>query len=436
MREDSPHDAHPSRGRRAPAGSDRHHQFSYASAFRNAYERLETAASELSRTRQSARGLSDELLAQPRARRDLLLGNSRRFASWGLVEQLLEQARSQWGSDPERAAELCRLALEVIDQLGAEHGRCLVNDLAARAWSYLATALRDAGDAPAIEEAFQQASHLLHQGTGDPFELAEWLDLYAAHDAENGRIDRAIERLNRMVGLFQRVEDRYLAARALFHQAHLAFEQGHRAAAVSALRRAADWVQRSYWARFRLHIRRAEVVLSSRRGDHAAAWSRLPELRRLTLSDGQPQDLLILRWIDGLVADRLGFRMRALSSLRRACDCFCRDQQPLNASLVLLDLAAFYLRRGETPDLEAASLAVRELLSAAAPPPSVLQEARQAMLRFAFAAQQGTLSLELTESTRRQLLVAMGNLHGGQRQFSIIHAPSEEPIHSLRRAVS
>ena len=210
----------------------------YEGAFRAAYDRLARAATQLERSRLAARALFDELAGQPQSRRKLLLANSDRFRSWGLVEQVLTEASLTWSGQPPRALEWAQLALLITDQLYTLHGERMVNDLAGRAWAHVGMAYLSADDLSAAKHAFEQADAKLETGTGDPFEEAQLLDLRVTHSIAKGDPALALEQLARIEQIANLIEEPALASRSLARQARLLRQLDQPLEAQRAVRRA------------------------------------------------------------------------------------------------------------------------------------------------------------------------------------------------------
>ncbi len=211
----------------------------YEGAFRAVYERLALAATHLEQSRLAARSLFDELAQQPQPRRTLLLANSDRFRSWGLVEQVLAEANRTWQSQPERALEWAQLALLIVEKLYPVHGERMVNDLAGRAWAQVAMAHLSTNNLSAARNAFEQAGTKLEAGTGDPFEEAKLLDLRVTLSIAEGKLALALEQLARIEQIANLIEEPALASRSLARQARLLRQLDQPLEAQRAVRRAA-----------------------------------------------------------------------------------------------------------------------------------------------------------------------------------------------------
>ncbi len=200
----------------------------YEGAFRAAYDRLAVAATHLEQSRLTARSLLAELVDQPPPRRRLLLANSNRFRSWGLVEQILVETANGWFEQPGRAIEWAELALLIVDQLYPLHGERMVSDLAGRVWAHLATAHLSAGNLDDARFGFEQAKSKLAMGTGDPFEEAQLLELRVAYSLATGALTLALEQLAEIERISIHIEEPAMAYRALLNQAELLALPSHR----------------------------------------------------------------------------------------------------------------------------------------------------------------------------------------------------------------
>lgn len=377
----------------------------YDQAFDRVFSRLSVAATSLEQERESAPLLLAGLLAAPAEGRTLLIRNARRFQSWALADLLLQQARIAWTEDPFNAEELATLALQVAQALDTSRGRGpVVNDLAARAWSYIANARRIGSQPRPAEEAFRQAAKLLAQGTGDPLEQARLLDLQASLHRDQRRLEEATHCLDQALAAYRRAGEEGLAVRALITKTIIWREDGHPGRGVPLLRRLARQIDGERDPHLLLSIQHNLVTFLNESGRPEEAQALLPTVRKLALQLGTRLDLLRLRWLDGLVADNLGQDTRAEWSLRAARDGYLRMGLTADVALLSLDLAAFYLRRGRTRETRLLAAEIVPLFQAQ----EVHREALAAMMLFAEAAERETLTLRtLGEITRR--LEKVGN---------------------------
>jgi hypothetical protein len=107
------------------------------------------------REREGAPRLYAELIQHPIERNTLLVRNCPRFHTWGFCELLLHRSREQNFQDPAVGEGLALLAIEVLDHLDPSlYGAESLEDLRARAWSYVGNSRRVKGDLQGAEEAF------------------------------------------------------------------------------------------------------------------------------------------------------------------------------------------------------------------------------------------------------------------------------------------
>jgi hypothetical protein len=155
----------------------------------------------LSRERAEAPRLAARLLAQPAPRRQLLLENSRRFATWGLFQWLVTESLE--GSPAEEKETVARVALAVSLRLDVPYyGARRIEDLRARAWVSIGQARRLAGDGLGARRAGDAAYFHLLQGTGEPLERALFLELKAALLIDAGEETAALPLLERAATIY------------------------------------------------------------------------------------------------------------------------------------------------------------------------------------------------------------------------------------------
>lgn len=373
---------------------------SYEVAFARVYDRLGVAARTVQRTRELAPLLYDELIKHPHKRRLLMVTNSRRYRSWGLAELMLYRARQRWADDPETAAELAELALEVARRLDVEEtGSLFLNDLKTRAWAYLGNARRIISDLRGAETAFQEAERLIHGGSGDPLERAELLDLRATLYKDQGHFERALQTLNRAIAAYRRANERHLAGRALIKKAVIYQHWAQPEKAIPLLQRAARLIDAREDRRLTYCLQHILVLCLSDSGRPEEARRLLPQVRRLALELGNRLDLLRFRWIEGLVWAGLGEAEKAEAGLLAARQGFLQRKIPYDAALVSLDLAALYLRQGRTRETRELSSGILPLFEAQ----QVGRESLAALLLFVEAAELETL----TQGTIRKVADAL-----------------------------
>src|SRR4029079_14907835 len=149
-------------------------------------------------------------------RRYVLLENSSRFHTWGLLERLLDRAREASFRNPAQGEEIATLALGLADRLDAcRYGEPPIEDMRARGWAYIGNARRMQSEFRRAEEACEKAFSHLERGSWEPLERAMLLDLRASLARDQRRIDEALRLLTRAVASFREIGDPHRAGRSL-----------------------------------------------------------------------------------------------------------------------------------------------------------------------------------------------------------------------------
>lgn len=367
---------------------------SYRSAFVNVMTRLDREARRLQQSRSLAPSLLAALVGQPPQRRLLLVRNSSRFASWGLAELLLEEARSHWTEDAREAESLARLALKVTQQLevGGESAAYL-RDLKARGWAFLANARRIRSDLASSEKAFSVARQLLADGSGDPIERAQVMELEVSLLRAQRRFEDGANLLKQVIRSYRRAGEPHLAGRALIKQAMLLREAGQPLQGIPLLERAAVLIDPETEPRLLCCLRQNQLTLLNESGRTIEAEALLPQVRRLVLRHGTRIDLLRFHWTAGNIAASLGRLDHAEANLRQSRAGFLVESIPLDVALVSLDLASLLLKQGRTGETKALVAEVVPLFHAI----HVQREALAATLLFTAAVERETLTLHHLE---------------------------------------
>jgi tetratricopeptide (TPR) repeat protein len=194
----------------------------YGPALDRAFEAFQRRQASLDRERSEAPALLSRLLGLIPERQRLLLGNSQRFQTWGLLELLIARGREETFTDPEHAEEILRLALDIAGRLPPSfYGSGLIEDMRARGWGYIANARRVRWDLIAAEEAFGEAFMHLEAGSEDPLERALLWDLEASFRRSQGETEVSLRLLGRATSIFRGTGERHLLGRTMVKQATL-----------------------------------------------------------------------------------------------------------------------------------------------------------------------------------------------------------------------
>lgn len=301
---------------------------------------------------QRADELFEELFAHPPGRREVLVRNSDRFRSLALAQRLLEVSHQTCFENPQEGEGLARLALAVIDSADVSfHGRRLVEDLRARAWSHIGNAQRIGGDADGADAAFRRgASHL--EGTTDPLEEAGFQHLLSSLRKMQRRFDESAELLESAARLYEEVGDSERLARVLTSLGCHHLDHGSPDAAVGPLLEALRHVDSMVDPRTALYIHHnltlclseTDRFLEAQRMFQAARplYERFPDLRTQ----------LRRRWLEGILAAGTGDPRRAESLFRQVQADFTAAGMNPDAAIAGLDLAALYAQQKRIADLK------------------------------------------------------------------------------------
>jgi tetratricopeptide (TPR) repeat protein len=300
-----------------------------------------------------AKDLVAELVAHPPERQKLILQNNGRFRTWSVCMLLLDQSRAQSLLSTASSEHLARLALLVADSLETSRYRAeSIEDLRARAWTYIGNAYRQRSDLTGAEEAFRTAAAHLQRGTGDPIELGMFLDLQASLLRAQRRFPRAISLLKRAYTIFLAAGDRHRAGRALVSLEIVHHHTGTPEHGIPLLHRALELIDPQQEPRLILCVWHNLI-------DDLAEAGRAMEARRLFLKAKSlyprfPEAVTQNRrtWVAGKIARGLGQDREAEELLLEARRSFLAEDVPYEVALVSLDLAAIYATQGRTDELK------------------------------------------------------------------------------------
>ncbi len=193
----------------------------YDQAFDRAGEVLAACWLRLEGERAAAVGQIARLLDLPAGRRGLLVRNSERLRTWGVLERLVVAARQALAgepADPAGAEDLVDLALDLAQTIDPEvYPRAHRKDLEARAWGCRVRARQLQGDLAGADVALGTSYRCLREGSRDGWERAVWLELKSELRREQGRWHEAEASLRRAAAIFREIGDDRRAALCLTH---------------------------------------------------------------------------------------------------------------------------------------------------------------------------------------------------------------------------
>jgi tetratricopeptide (TPR) repeat protein len=307
---------------------------------------------EIEIQRSTAPALLDELMCLSSSQQQLLVRNSSRYKLWAVAEELLIQARRGWTEDPARSENFAQLAVEVADQLEVSGFReCLLNDLKAEGWSYVANCRRIRTDFYEARKAFQKAEVLLAKGSGDRIERARLLDLKASLYVDAGDFEGAEALLAKAIEAYRAARNSHLEGRSLMKRARLLRRRGAIEEAIRVLQRAAKLIEVSQEPGLAFALNRNLIAYLMEAGRAEEAQRQLPEVRELAQEQGSRLERLRLLWTEGLLCKALGQGQLAIEALKQVREGFIAAEIGNDVALVSLDLAALYLEAGQNSEV-------------------------------------------------------------------------------------
>ncbi|HET9211660.1 MAG TPA: hypothetical protein VFR03_14735 [Thermoanaerobaculia bacterium] len=285
--------------------------------------------------------------------REMLLRNSRRFRTWGLLELLIDRSLETSIQDSRRGEELGRLALRVASLADADrYGADRLHDMKARAWSHIGNALRIQSDLQGADIAFRRGRNHLELGTGDLFELALFLDLEASLRRGQRRFPDAMRLLKRAIALFSRLGDSHRVGRSLVNLSMIFLYSERPEESIPVLHRAMRLIEPETEPRLLLTARHNLILALTSLGHFLKAQRAYCEALPLyrAFPDAWTQNRRA--WIRGRIARGLGQMAEAEALFVAARDGFLAEGIPYDTALVALELALLYAEQGRTLELK------------------------------------------------------------------------------------
>jgi len=306
-----------------------------------------------SRERSEATALLAELTPHAMERWRLLVRNSQRFHTWSFCDLLLRRGHERSLDDAALGEDLGSLGLELTDYLEAErYGHERIEDLRARACSYLGNARRLRFNLRGAEEAFGRAGSHLRRGTGEPMERAQFLDLRASLLRAQGRFENALSALRRVVTIYLEAGEKHRAGRALVKMStvHHAMAEPEKSTAV--LNQALGLIDSDREPRLMLCAWHNLIDDCVETGHFMEAQRLLAKVRPLYEKFPQPSWQNPRRWVEGKIALGLGRLELAEKHLLVARNGFLASGAAYDTAVISLDLASLYADQGRTPELK------------------------------------------------------------------------------------
>jgi hypothetical protein len=143
------------------------------------------------------------------------------------------------------------------------------------------------------------------------------------------------------------------------------------------------------------------AVCECRLGRPGRAEELLPEIESLADRLGKALDCLRTLWLTARVAAGQGRTAEAVAVLDRVCEDFLRSEPPLpiDAALAGLDLALYWLERGDTAAVQKLALPLERIFTAK----GIRREALGALRLFCQAARRQAATLDLAKKAKAEL---------------------------------
>jgi tetratricopeptide (TPR) repeat protein len=293
------------------------------------------------------------LLCHPPERREARVRSDPRFRTWGVVELLVARSLETATQDTEHAEELGRLALTASSLLDPRlYGAEPIEDIRARAWSYIANARRVRSDLDGAERAFDSSRKHLRRGTRDPLTVALSLDLEGSLKRAQRQLGEAARLFAEAAEIFLDQEDPHRCGRSLLNLSTVQYFAGDLEEAMATLRRSLERLDLEREPRLRLYAGHnlADYLTLAERFEEARAVYR--ETRPLYREFPEPWVQNRRKWVRARILRGLGKTRLAESLLLAVRDGFLAEGVPFDTALVSLEIAALYAEQGRTAELK------------------------------------------------------------------------------------
>jgi tetratricopeptide (TPR) repeat protein len=293
-------------------------------------------------------------------KRRLVAANSSRFKTWGVYELLLERSWGLRGVNRTQSEELAMLALDLSQHLDAGYYKTeLIEDLRARAWTFVANLRRITSDYLGAEEAFQKAYTHLKLGTREPLERAMYLDLRASLRTSQRRFPEAMTYLERAVTIFLHQGDTHRAGKSLVNLANVYSFADDDQKAFATLEQALPLIDPAQDERLLLCARHNQIDYLTIVGRFLEARALFHQTLPLYLKYNDLEFANRCLWIRGRIARGFGQTASAEQFYRAAQTGFVNAANSHEAALVSFELAVLLAEQNRAAELK--TLAVEML---------------------------------------------------------------------------
>jgi len=283
----------------------------------------------------------------------------------GLVMAILHDSRRLWHESARDAAELARVALELVRRLQADGypWATLLADLAAQGLGYLGNAERIQGDLRSAEPRLKEALLIVVLDGSRDLQLIgtlSWLWAKVRRDAEDYSLARDLYELAETC--FEAGDDEEWIAILRRDKAQLLAEQGQLEQAIQRYR---DLVLSPQFAKLSALAQLSTIQSLAYRlcelEKFFEARKLVPKVERLAASVGGELNQLKVHWVKARVA--AGTRRETAAELyySRVRDRWIELEHSMDAALVTLELAELYLAWGRPDEAREQALVVLEV---------------------------------------------------------------------------
>jgi tetratricopeptide (TPR) repeat protein len=330
------------------AGADAVAERDYAEAFQAAFKFADREAHRVAFERLRGWGhwsaldplLPNERLPAVVVRKD--------WQHWGLFRALLDAARWYSSRDPQEAADIVQLALDIVDLLDPAQvgGEAPAKDMRAKAWSILGNCRRLASDLEGAREAIAKAWEFNEEGTGDPLDKAQIFSFDASYARTIGEFETAEIILEKALSLYLAVGDAHLQGRTLIQMGdtigYVDPDKG-----IAHLEHGLQLINPVREPRLELCAQHTLAHFLSDAGRPQEALAILDRARPLYKQFPDDWAQLRLHWLQGRIAHGLEQAAEAVHILRQVWEEFRARGLHMEFLMVSIDLAEAHVAAGE-----------------------------------------------------------------------------------------
>jgi tetratricopeptide (TPR) repeat protein len=336
------------------AGSElrREREQGYETPIRAAFAAVRERAQRLESEREEGGRKAAWLIAGGLRPEDEGLPEEPGFWTWGLCEDLIEKSWSLRQSDPAGMVHLADLAREAAERLDPElYGAPWLADLQARAWGELSNAYRTADDLQRAELAMVRALELRRQGSGVPLLRAHLAELSASLLGNQRRFAAALRMLDLAHSIYKQHGEPHDTGRVLIRKGLAVGRGGDPEQGILFLGSGLATIDPRREPLLIFQTLHNILLFKVELGEYRQAGVQLWQMRPLYDRYAGRIELLKLRGLEGKIAAGLGNLERAERAFLQVVEGFEAAGLAYDAALTGLDLAAVWLRQGQTAEV-------------------------------------------------------------------------------------